>query len=347
MKKNSSVFLSAALLSIALVNASEAATIPAGLFISAGPAVSAATDAPQSISPKDAAIEREFSCINERKAANQNLDWDTVCYAPSTSASSQPALAVATQPVSFEIGTDIYSFSYTEDIFDLEEKGLMYGVYGIFTLRPSDDDGMDMEIVDVYQVEGRFNYGKVDYESRPSGTIDDITDYTLELRGLLGKDMPLGQRFLLTPYIGLAYRYLNDDTGGMISSTGARGYERESRYFYLPVGAELAAQVTSQWKVSVKGEYDVFLQGEQTSKLSDVAGFADLENDQESGFGFRVSGKLSYMAENYEFFVEPFYRYWHIEDSNLSTSIGSVFITTGYEPENETQEIGGRIGVKF
>ncbi|PIV41068.1 MAG: hypothetical protein COS27_10960 [Nitrospirae bacterium CG02_land_8_20_14_3_00_41_53] len=69
------------------------------------------------------------------------------------------------------------------------------------------------------KAEGRLSYGWVDYSN--SGTMDDIDDYIWELRGLGGYDFSVLKASILTPYIGIGYRYLNDDMSGRVSSTGA------------------------------------------------------------------------------------------------------------------------------
>ena len=249
---------------------------------------------------------------------------------------------------SLEVGGDIYHFSYKEPIFDLEDKGIMYGTYAIYTVHPSEDDGLNFGIIDVYQAEGRLSYGKVDYSSSGSGTLENIPDYTFELRMLAGKDYYWDEYSRVRPYVGFGFRYLNDDTGGKLSSTGASGYERESRYYYLPIGGEFKHLFNGGWEIEVQGEYDVFLQGTQVSKLTDVdGGLPDLKNEQHSGLGARGSVKLTKKTEQVNYFVEPFIRYWHIDDSEVNTAAGYLYLLTGYEPENTSTEIGARVGVEF
>ena len=247
-----------------------------------------------------------------------------------------------------ELAAEIYYFEYKEPIFSLKDDGLMYGVYGAYTARPPEDDALFSNIVNMYKVDGRFAYGKVDYSSDPSGTMDNITDYTFELRGILGKDYSLDRQTLITPYMGFGFRYLNDDTGGKQTTTGAYGYERESRYLYFPAGAALTHQLKDNWLLNLTAEYDIFISGLQKSHLSDVpGGYPDLKNKQNNGFGVQGTLKLTKQEDDINFFVEPFIRYWHIEDSEISTAVGDTFIVTGLEPENKTTEFGARLGLEF
>ena len=91
-------------------------------------------------------------------------------------------------------------------------------------------------------------------------------------------------------------------------------------------------------------EYDWFLGGRQYSHLEDAPGYSQtLYNKQSRGYGLRGAFKLAREGELLEFFIEPFVRYWHIEDSELNCSSELC----GLEPNNRTEEYGARLGVKF
>ena len=140
--------------------------------------------------------------------------------------------------------------------------------------------------------------------------------------------------------MGLGFRYLNDDAGGRQSSTGAFAYQRISRYFYAPLGIEMANQLSSNLLLGAMTEFDIFLWGRQSSNLSDVdPSFPDLQNDQEKGFGLRGSFKFVFQNEKTNYIVEPFVRYWHIKNSNLNSF--------GLEPDNNTTEYGVKLGAQF
>ena len=79
-----------------------------------------------------------------------------------------------------------------------------------------------------------------------------------------------------TPIIGLGYRWLYDDSGGETSSTRALGYDRQSQYLYIPVGGIFDFGED----IKIKSQFNYLIAGRQTSYLSDIAGFSDVENDQ-------------------------------------------------------------------
>lgn len=239
----------------------------------------------------------------------------------------------------WEIGPDVYYFRYKEPDVSVEFEGPMYGLAGSFTHHnPSRF---------MLKADGRGAWGEVDYTG--SGTIDGIQDWTLEGRLAAGYDIPLHEGRRLTPFVGVGYRYLNDDSSGRTSSTGARGYKRESNYLYSPVGVEFSAPLNSQWKIGVSVEYDLFWRGQQKSHLNDAdPSFNALSNDQTSGYGARGSLKLQRMGERVDWVIEPYVRWWSIDDSkSANVTFSGVIVGTGYEPRNETLEVGGGISMRF
>jgi len=236
----------------------------------------------------------------------------------------------------WELGTEIYYHTYREpDV--MRENGMMYGLMGSYSYH---DNFM-------LKAEGRGSWGQVDYKN--SGTIDNINDYSFEFRGLGGYDFTASEKLILTPYFGIGYRYLNDDTSGKASSTGAAGYERESNYIYSPVGVEGIARFKDGWSLGASVEYDIFWWGRQLSHLSDVnSSYGDVKNDQNKGYGIRGSIKIQKSWEKLDFIFEPFVRYWNIaksKDSNVTYS--GTIVGYGYEPKNNTTEYGIKVGVSF
>jgi hypothetical protein len=84
------------------------------------------------------------------------------------------------------------------------------------------------------------------------------------------------------------------------------------------------------------------------------AGIDKLENTQKHGIGWRTSARLTREAGRIDVYIEPFIRYWHIEDSEVSliTASGSPICqgnlcSAGLEPDNKTWEYGVNLGAKF
>lgn len=273
-------------------------------------------------------------------------------------AEQEDALKQLTGDRHFELGCEASNIVYKEpDV--MRENGLMYGVsgsfvyYGWIPLLPfnyyawlpslPEDRNKSQSMV---KLEGKFSTGQVDY--RNSGTIDDIRDYMLEARALVGPVF-YNEKIATIPYLGLGYRYLNDDSGGKISSTGAYGYERESNYYYIPIGANLITGLNHGWFLEVNTEFDAFLGGRQISHLSDVApSYNDLSNDQKDGYGLRGSLKIRKGFETVDFVIEPFIKYWNIKKSEISNlTYNNVIIGYGYEPKNNSTEYGIKLAMRF
>ena len=144
-----------------------------------------------------------------------------------------------------------------------------------------------------------------------------------------------------SPFIGLGYRWLYDDAGGKTTSTGFSSYDRLSQYFYLPVGG--IYNFTDAFRI--KTQFNWLLYGQQVSYLSDISGFSDLKNDQNSGWGvdttfdYRLTERLG---------MHAFFRYWQIDDSDPTVGFfnGSPAFT-GLEPKNTTVETGIGFSYKF
>ena len=239
---------------------------------------------------------------------------------------------------SVDLGTEISYIKYKEPSV-MEEKGMMYGIVGSYTYHNKL----------MLKADGRFSYGQVDYDGQLSDgtpyTIDGIDDYMLEFRGLGGYDFPILTATILTPYVGFGYRYLNDGLDKDIY-----GYERESNYFYSPIGIETITELDNGWSIGATLEYDIFWKGIQKSYLSDLnVSLNDVENDQNEGYGVRGSVKFQKKGDKVDYLIEPFIRYWNIKESEMSavTYGGSYTGVLLYEPKNNSTEIGIKLAVKF
>ncbi|OGX08709.1 MAG: hypothetical protein A2Z88_01810 [Omnitrophica WOR_2 bacterium GWA2_47_8] len=266
------------------------------------------------------------------------------------------AAALGAEGSQGEVGTELHYFKYEEpDI--MEEDGLMFGIYGKYTYRTHENTKIEKledvfsggNTLNAFTAEGKFSFGQVDYTSNSTGSIDDISDYLFEVRGLAGYDVPAGADNLVTPYVGLGYRYWVDMLGGETSTTGHAGYDRESNYLYLPLGVNVGVPLQSGWSLGANVEFDVFLWGRQKSHLEDVSSSLNtLENDQNDGWGVRGSLTVKKEMEGIDLVAEPFIRYWSIEDSDIGTvTCGGTPCALGYEPKNRTIEAGVRLGAKF
>ena len=182
----------------------------------------------------------------------------------------------------------------------------------------------------------RYATGKTDYSSGISGSIDNLKDWYYEVRGVIGKDFDQGS-YVLAPYVGLGYRHLENDLRG-VSTTGARGYRRESNYTTLPIGVVHKMKLSSQVQLHTTLEYSHLLRGQQEAKLSDVGlAFTDVSLRQRKGYGLR----LGTMAKFDQWSVGPMVSVWRIKASEIG---GTPPV---FEPKNNTVEFGIKAAYHF
>lgn len=228
----------------------------------------------------------------------------------------------------WEAGLQGSTYEYEEPNFALLE-GERFGVSGSFTALGQDYIHS--------RIEGRYSYAELDYTG--SGTLRDVEDHILELRALVGRDYRAG-RFVWVPYAGLGYRFLHNDLRG-VSSTGARGYRRKSRYYYIPVGVALRFPMGAGWVLAPKIEYDAFAHGKQRSYLGDTGlGYNAVTNLQRRGRGAR--GELAFEGPRWS--LGLWSHYWKIEDSDIQPIGLGQF---GLEPANTTRESGLEVRFRF
>jgi hypothetical protein len=187
------------------------------------------------------------------------------------------------------------------------------------------------------RIEARYAYGELDYAG--SGTLRDVPDHILELRAVVGRDYRAG-RIIWVPYAGIGYRYLYNDLRG-VSSTGALGYRRKSRYYYLPVGVTLRLPMDAGWVLAPQIEYHAFANGKQRSYFGDTGlGLDDVTNRQGRGRGARA--QLAFEGPRWS--ISLWSHYWKIKDSDLQPLGPGV---VGLEPLNTTRESGVELRYRF
>ena len=231
-----------------------------------------------------------------------------------------------------ELGVSLSSYKYEEPSLDVKNDGIKLGVDYTTTMAVQNDWFIKLN--------GRFAYGKVDYTG--SGTSDNNPDYYYEIRPLFGKDHIVGNT-VWAPYTGFGFRYLNNDSRGE-TSTGYWGYQRSSRYYYLPIGVTNRFALDNRSVLESMVEFDYLIRGQQKSKLSDVsASYPDLDNRQDSGYGI----KFSSMYRVNDFAIGPYIDYWNINKSDTVVFSAGDSTFTGYEPKNTTVEFGVKASMRF
>ena len=274
------------------------------------------------------------------------------------------------------LGTEYFYFDYDEPAHGTTQ-GNFFGINGAYErrlrtnnhIKNMDDVIHDKHKMNMFGFEGSVAWGNVDING-DRGEIDDISSVIIDTRAYLGYDIPVKNAWL-TPFIGVGYRYAHTDEG-IRPSPFVWAFERETQYLYVPFGVKLHKDISKQWNFSALIEFDFLVWGQITSHLEDgghsIVSASDgtphvldpLKNEQHEGYGIRGSVRFTRKAKKADFFVEPFFRYWHIDasDTKQYTSSDDGNITwywdqfhtlpiTGIEPENDTTEYGIKAGVQF
>jgi hypothetical protein len=230
----------------------------------------------------------------------------------------------------WEVGGQLAHYHYEEPNF-AKFIGNRGGIVGAYTF-PSRWNRV------FFRVDGRGSYGALKYQG--SGTKDSVPDLIVETRGVAGLDFLPGNRVSLSPYLGLGYRYLYNDSRGY-TSTNAAGYQRYSNYLYAPVGVTVRFDLGNRWVLAPTVEADIFIIGKQKSQLSDAnVGFNDVTNTQKGGSGYRAY----LMIEKDHLAFGAWTHYWDINDSDVQP-IGRG--RAGREPANWTRESGIEFRYRF
>ena len=243
------------------------------------------------------------------------------------------SLFIPSMPIgAAELTIDIGNYKYEEEVngafFMRDESDPLFFSVG---LRDWDKPSIN-ELKFLYTAE--LTYGQVEYTGSGTMTKDY---YKARFESFLAHDIEG-----LSPFIGIGYRQLYDNSGGTVTSTGALGYDRRSQYLYVPVG--VMANISDE--LLFKGQYNHFLSGKQTSYLSNAVSVCnDIDNTQDEGYGFDAAF-IYKMSEKFTLF--SYYRFWDIEDSRSANIVcaGSV-AASGLEPKNTTTEIGVGVSLRF
>jgi len=252
------------------------------------------------------------------------------------SVSAQTRTDALPEKSAFEAGIDVSYLTYNEP--NVKTKGMMYGLAGSYTYRNNV----------MLKAELRASYGGVEwYGTTLAGervTASNSLNLLGELRGLGGYDFPVFTSSVLTPYLGVGLRYINNDVL-------PKPYERETYYVYSPIGVAFVTAVGRGWSIIETAEYDYLWWGYQTSHPMDA--LPGLTNDivvhQRNGYGLRGSVALEKKYRNIAFKGGPYVNYWKVERLNPQTLpyTGSPTGFVWQEPGNNSLEVGIRLGVKF
>ena len=229
--------------------------------------------------------------------------------------------------INFEFGSESLYYDFDSDDGN-SRHGSLFGVFGALTYRfgPNEDLAKDNNITML----------KLD-----THLAQDIDAFEFDGRGLAGFDFIYASNTRVTPYLGIGAKYYRDKDGGSTQvlddiygsywfySNGARYVKEEFKYIYIPVGFELHQPIMDRWALQLTCEFDFLIQGRSTRHYEELGPLiisADdgsghipnaMEFDHDKGYGWRVAVKFLRSAEEVDLFIEPFVRFWKLDDSDI------------------------------
>jgi hypothetical protein len=275
-----------------------------------------------------------MSVISKGPQVNKNIVLMLAC----TAAATVSTAAQAQTATGFAINAEGYYYEFDEPGFD-RQSGPYGTVGGSYTGYYFDT---------FWTADLRFGAGVTDFTSSASGTINNIWDYSSELRLIATRDIELSSDIILQPSLGLGYRVLYDNAGGAISSNGSIAINRLTQYLYWPVGIGFSFPAGSvTFKPSF--EYDFLIDGNVTAYTAGLGGIDNnLSNDLNSGSGFRVKLDTEVQTTNGKLTFGPFLHYWSVRVSDLAPiNAGGQTVADAFEPISHTWEAGFGASLKF
>jgi hypothetical protein len=253
------------------------------------------------------------------------------------------SFARGAQPIvpehAFTIAPSVFHFLYEEPDIDIQVDGEMCGILGSYTYHKKTLLSTSIE----------YFQGDLEYDGYTQAGVPlegNTEDWIFEWRALLGLDFLVG-KYLLTPFSGIGYRYWNNQ------GDGPGFYEREITYWYSPIGLVFFGAFSPRWTFGISGEYDFFWSGKSETHLDDVLygrPRVHLNFDQQGGYGLRGSLWIkAYLARYFALSIEPFVRYWDIDQSDPvpDTFFGIATGDAWIEPANQTTEYGLLLNLIF
>ena len=245
--------------------------------------------------------------------------------------------------------------------------------------------------VNRYQYQLNYRTGKAEYSDIRNSPKEDFRQHLVEASAVGGYDITITDHTYLTPFIGLGYRFLSEDSGTILDNpagltyvpdgstyTRVKGlrqsFDRYLQFLYLPVGLTTTSDIENNLSLRLNLEFDAILWGNQKSFLQDIGpiytedggtrtvNLRNIDNRLKGGFGFKASTRLTYKQNPVDWYVEPFFRYWKLNQSDdeqyplrLSDGQDTILykdssLTKPYdwiEPENTTTEVGVQVGIVY
>jgi hypothetical protein len=242
----------------------------------------------------------------------------------------------------FQVAVEAFDYRYRERVDGatvVRDDGVFAGLAFSYveTLR----DGWFIRVA------GQGAAAEVDYRDDEGARIDDVDQGVSRFELGIGRDFPVGA-VTLTPSVAVGARVLRDESGGRLASDGARGYDREVGYVYVPLGLAAGVSAGGRARLTVSGRYGWIVGGDVRSGLSEAdATLPDLRLDIDGGHMWELDAALTMPLGRRALSIGPFVRRWSADRSESRVVTAPAFAVEFFEPPARTAEAGLRIGFAF
>ncbi|MBP5616970.1 MAG: hypothetical protein J6X06_04185 [Elusimicrobiaceae bacterium] len=282
-----------------------------------------------------------------------------------------PVFAGQNKKHNLDIAYEHSKYTYREPhmAYPIKDYGSKNGIsvsYMMRSLLSRDYDETDSTfgILDFRYMGGDVKYkgwvGEIDPETWEETNVTPysqggLDDYYFEASLKLGQTFQFTDWLGLWPYFGVGWRQLTNHGDEMEDG----GYKRVQTYVYIPIGTNLKFDVGEHFAITLNGQFDWMVYGNIYNSFNNrvefprVGSFDSISMQQHKGYGLRASVRADLDVGKIGFFAEPFWRYWHIQNSEPWTYIfeegGEWWKARGgfVEPFNTTHEYGFRVGITF
>jgi hypothetical protein len=205
------------------------------------------------------------------------------------------ALAMPHYEWNFGVNERLISYQDTKGSFALE-SGYLFGVTGNFTYNAPIKFSVKADVAQGH-VDYRTNI-QHSYSSKPK-------NYLFNVMATAAKPIYYMQRHL-TPYIGVGYRYYNNDATNVVMNQTIAGFQSKQSTFYMPIGFRTQVARQNNWQVVLNAEYDLIWDGTQKTYSTQIAG-GSYVSARDKGRGIRLSADWQTHSSYGLVTVTPYY----------------------------------------
>jgi opacity protein-like surface antigen len=223
----------------------------------------------------------------------------------------------------FGVNERYVSFQDTNTNF-APNSGFMHGVTGGFTYQAPVQFSINMNYAqgttDYYTSAARS------YSTKPKNSLFDVV-------ASVARPVYYLQRHFV-PYVGIGYRYFNNDALGVMMNQAQQGYNSKQATMYVPVGFSTQIARQRHWQMLLNVRYDFIFEGTQKTYSSQInSGSAVTARDH--GFGVHVSADWQTNSAYGLVTVSPYYSHYSFKGDEQTIANTSIQVKN-----NTTTETG-------